>query len=152
MGKESGKQRPFSGTCNSRFRASFSAADLAMEERKNVGFSDLQRQLTQPKFRIVLVVVLVLGALGFRGRKETDVLQLICSVSLIPKRSGFSRTSTRTTPQFGIGSASARRFETTLYSKRLFWTAAALQMYAGRRLGQSQYHEQLIATGCLVSR
>jgi hypothetical protein len=47
--------------------------------------------------------VLVLGALGFRNRKETDVLQLICSVSLIAKRSGFSRTSTttrtRTTPQ-----------------------------------------------------
>ena len=28
------------------------------------------------KFAIVLVVVLVLGALGFRDRKETDVLQL----------------------------------------------------------------------------
>ena len=58
--------------------------------------------LTQiPKFGIVLVVVLVLGALGFRDRKETDVLQLICSVSLIAKRSGFSRTrtTTRTTPQ-----------------------------------------------------
>jgi hypothetical protein len=37
-------------------------------------------------------VVLVLGALGFRDRKETDVLQLICSVSLIAKRSGFPRT------------------------------------------------------------
>ena len=36
-----------------------------------------------PKFGIVLVVVLVLvlGALGFRDRKETDVLQLISSVS-----------------------------------------------------------------------
>ena len=43
------------------------------------------------EFGIVLVVVLVLGALGFRDRKETDVLQLICSVSLIAKRSGFSR-------------------------------------------------------------
>jgi hypothetical protein len=54
--------------------------------------------LTQiPKFGIVLVVVLVLGALGFRDRKETDVLQLICSVSLIAKRSRFSRTTT--TPQ-----------------------------------------------------
>ena len=30
--------------------------------------------------------MLVLGALGFRDRKETDVLQLICSVSLIAKR------------------------------------------------------------------
>jgi hypothetical protein len=50
--------------------------------------------LTQiPKFGIVLVVVLVLGALECRDRKETDVLQLICSVSLIAKRSGFSRTS-----------------------------------------------------------
>src|SRR5271157_1303174 len=63
--------------------------------------------LTQiPKFGIVLVlvVVLVLGALGFRDRKETDVLQLICSASLIAKRSGFSRTrtttSTRTRLQF----------------------------------------------------
>jgi hypothetical protein len=37
--------------------------------------------------------VLVLGALGFRDRKETDGLQLICSVSLIAKRSGFSRTT-----------------------------------------------------------
>src|ERR1700726_4842012 len=46
---------------------------------------------------LVLVVVLVLGALGFRDRKETDVLQLICSVSLIAKRSGFSRTRTTTT-------------------------------------------------------
>jgi hypothetical protein len=60
--------------------------------------------LTQiPKFGIVLVVVFVLGALGFGDRKETDVLQLICSVSLIAKRSGFSRTrtttSTRTTRQ-----------------------------------------------------
>ena len=45
---------------------------------------------------LVLVVVLVLGALGFRDRKETDFLQLICSVSLIAKRSGFSRTSTTT--------------------------------------------------------
>src|SRR5271166_5532337 len=49
-----------------------------------------------PKFGIVLVVVLVLGALGFRDRKETNVLQLICSVSLIAKRSGFSRTRTTT--------------------------------------------------------
>ena len=48
------------------------------------------RGLTQiPKFGIVLVVVLVLGALGFCDRKGTDVLQLICSVSLIAKRSGF---------------------------------------------------------------
>jgi len=58
--------------------------------------------LTQiPKFGIVLV--LVVGALECRDRKETDVLQLICSVSLIAKRSGFSRTrtttSTRTTRQ-----------------------------------------------------
>jgi hypothetical protein len=29
---------------------------------------------------LVLVVVLVLGAFGFRDRKETVVLQLICSV------------------------------------------------------------------------
>ena len=34
----------------------------------------------------------VLGALGFRGRKETDVLQPICPVSLIVKHRGFSRT------------------------------------------------------------
>jgi hypothetical protein len=40
-----------------------------------------------PKFGIVpvLVVVLVLGALGFRDRKETDVLRLFCSVSLIAR-------------------------------------------------------------------
>ena len=30
-----------------------------------------------------IVLVLVLGALGFRDRKETDVLELICSVILI---------------------------------------------------------------------
>jgi len=50
-----------------------------------------------PKFGIVLV----LGAWGFRDWKEIDVLQLICSVSLIAKRSGISRTTTRTrtTPQ-----------------------------------------------------
>ena len=60
--------------------------------------------LTQiPKFGIVLVVVLVLGALGFRDRKETDVLQLICSVSLIAKRSGFSRTRTTTSIQESRG-------------------------------------------------
>src|SRR5271165_2079060 len=47
-----------------------------------------------PKFGIV--VVLALGALGFRDRKETDVLQLIWSVSLIAKQSGFSRTRTTT--------------------------------------------------------
>ena len=29
------------------------------------------------------------GYWGFRDRKETDVLQLICSASLIAKRSGF---------------------------------------------------------------
>jgi len=29
------------------------------------------------------------GHWGFRDRKETDVLQLICSASLIAKRSGF---------------------------------------------------------------
>ena len=40
--------------------------------------------------------MLVLDALGFRDRKGTDVLQLICSVSLIAKRSGFSRTRTTT--------------------------------------------------------
>src|SRR5271157_3817039 len=67
----------------------------------------------KPKFGIVLVVVLVLGALGLRDRKETDVLQLICSVSLIAKRSGFSRTrtttSTRTTPQIrNLGSSADR--------------------------------------------
>ena len=67
-----------------------------------------------PKFGIVLVVVLVLGALGFRDRKETDVLQLICSVSLIAKRSGFSRTttttSTRTNPQIrNLGLALVKR-------------------------------------------
>jgi len=38
---------------------------------------------------IIFVVVLVLGALGFRDRKETDVLQLICNLSLIAKRSGI---------------------------------------------------------------
>src|ERR1700738_1053340 len=65
--------------------------------------------LTQiPKFGIVLVLVLVLGALGFRDRKETDVLQLICSVSLIAKRSGFSRTRT-TTSRVVRGRASAGR-------------------------------------------
>jgi hypothetical protein len=41
--------------------------------------------------------------IGFRDRQETGVLPLICSVNLIAKRSGFSRTrtttSTRTTPQ-----------------------------------------------------
>ena len=36
-------------------------------------------ELTQiPKFGIVLVVVLVLGALGFRDRKETDGTNLFC--------------------------------------------------------------------------
>ena len=40
----------------------------------------------------MLVVALVLGAWGFRDRKETDVLQLICSVSLIAKQLGFWRT------------------------------------------------------------
>src|SRR5580693_3959863 len=65
---------------------------------------------------LVLVVVLVLGALGFRDRKETDVLQLICSVSLIAKRSGFSRTrtttSTRTIPKFrNLGSVTWRCFQ-----------------------------------------
>src|SRR6202162_6672013 len=54
-----------------------------------------------PKFGIVLVFVLVLGALGFR--KETDVMQLICSVSLIAKRSGFSRTRTTTSIQESRG-------------------------------------------------
>ena len=34
-------------------------------------------------------------ALGFRDRKESDVLQLICSVSLIAKRSGFSKARGR---------------------------------------------------------
>ena len=38
--------------------------------------------LTQiPKFGIVLVVVLVLGALAFRDRKETDILQLMGRVA-----------------------------------------------------------------------
>jgi hypothetical protein len=31
-----------------------------------------------PKFGIVLVLVLVLGALGFRDRKETDGTNLFC--------------------------------------------------------------------------
>jgi hypothetical protein len=73
--------------------------------------------LTQiPKFGIVLVVVLVLGALGFRDRKETAVLQLICSVSMIAKRSGFSRTttSTRTTPL-----VKARYLTFTLFRKNV---------------------------------
>ena len=34
-----------------------------------------------PEFGIVLVVVLVLGVLGFRDRKETDVLQLMGRVA-----------------------------------------------------------------------
>ena len=33
--------------------------------------------------------MLVLGALGFRDREETHVLQLICSVSLIAKTIGI---------------------------------------------------------------
>src|SRR5271169_6702253 len=68
-------------------------AALMRVKRQNEG--QLGFDLTQiPKFGIVLVlvVVLVLAALGFRDRKETDVLQLFCSVSLIAKRSGFSRT------------------------------------------------------------
>ena len=37
------------------------------------------RPLTQiPKFGIVLVLVVVLGALGFRDRKETDGTNLFC--------------------------------------------------------------------------
>ena len=50
-----------------------------------------------PKFGIVLVlvVVLVLGAWDSVTAKRS--MELICSVSLITKRSGFS--STRTTPQ-----------------------------------------------------
>jgi hypothetical protein len=67
----------------------------------------VSQEWTGPKFGIVLVVVLVLGALGFRDRKETDVLQLICFVSLIAKRSGFSSTrtttSTRTTSIRNLG-------------------------------------------------
>ena len=63
--------------------------------------------MSDPEFGIVLVlvVVLVLDALGFRDRKETDVLQLICSVSLIAKLIGIlededdDETSTRTIPQ-----------------------------------------------------
>ena len=50
--------------------------------RPDDSFHAFCQALTQiPKFGIllVLVVVLVLGALGFRDRKETDVLQLICS-------------------------------------------------------------------------
>ena len=41
---------------------------------------------------------------GFRDRKETDALQLIYSVSLIAKRSGFSRTrdDERRRLKFGI--------------------------------------------------
>jgi hypothetical protein len=42
--------------------------------------------------------VLVLGALEFRDRKETDFRQLVCSVSLIAKRSdsrGRGRVSTK---------------------------------------------------------
>ena len=35
------------------------------------------------------------GALGFRDRKETDVLQLICSVSLIAKRDFRGRRRAR---------------------------------------------------------
>jgi hypothetical protein len=80
------------------------AAELRAGALRRSGPTHPGDHLTQiPKFGIVLVVVLVLGALGFRDRKETDVLQLICSVSLIAKRSGFSRTrtttSTRATPQ-----------------------------------------------------
>src|SRR5271165_1840272 len=77
---------------------------LSRNAAKVGGMSDGLTQI--PKFGIVLVlvVVLVLGAWGFRDRKETDVLQLICSVSLIGKRSGFSRTRT-----------------STLKSRELFW-------------------------------
>jgi hypothetical protein len=50
----------------------------------------------------VLVVVLVLGALGFRDRKETDVLQLICSVSLIAKTIGILEDDDEDDSNFGI--------------------------------------------------
>src|ERR1700730_1242695 len=86
---------------NSRTRVLKNARMLRCGPRhENCWFSLSSRVLLSqiPKFGIVLVlvVVLVLGALGFRDRKETDVLQLICSVSLIAKRSGFSRTRTTT--------------------------------------------------------
>jgi hypothetical protein len=61
-------------------------------------------ELTQiPKFGIVLVlvVVLVLGALGFPDRRETDVLQLICSVSLIAKRDSRGRGTNSEGDQLG---------------------------------------------------
>src|SRR5271157_776666 len=76
---------------------------LSRNAAKVGGMSDGLTQI--PKFEIVLVlvVVLVLGAWGFRDRKETDVLQLICSVSLIAKRSGFSRTRTTTSIQESRG-------------------------------------------------
>jgi hypothetical protein len=51
---------------------------------------------------IVFVVVLVLGALGFRDRKETDVLQLICNLSLIAKRSGILEDEDEDDSKFGI--------------------------------------------------
>src|SRR5271166_1872315 len=81
------------------------------------------RGLTQiPKFGIVLV--LVLGALGLRDRKGTDVLQLICSVSLIAKRSGFSRTrtttSTRTTANTIIAMKSAQSGRCLFRGRRQF--------------------------------
>ena len=62
--------------------------------------------MTSPKFRNLessSSSSLVLGALGFRDRKETDALQLICSVSLIAKRSGFSRTRTTTSDEDDYG-------------------------------------------------
>jgi hypothetical protein len=52
----------------------------------------------------------------------------------------------------GRRSLNERKSVRNLHDKRLFWTAAALRMYARRRLGQSQYYEQPIAAGCLVNR
>ena len=67
--------------------------------------------------------MLVLGALGFRDRKETDVLQLICSVSLIAKRSGFSRTRNDDEHQdeFAISGSRLRLLRDQLRDALLEW-------------------------------
>ena len=66
---------PISGRSTSAHRM---RAQAARETRKRPSL-----QFRFRKFGLVLVVVLVLGAFGFRDCKESDVPELICPVSLI---------------------------------------------------------------------
>jgi hypothetical protein len=121
MGKEGGKRGPFSGMCIPAFE------QVGRQPPNDMPY-------TQPLGSINRRFVRLESAFG-RRRSKIDYKGVSVSEG--------SRLCVRGAPL--LAKAGAFTYG------GLLWIAAAFQRYAARRIGASQYHEQPIATRCLVS-